>query len=120
MPSVIWWIIVGLVLFTTIVGFYNGFNDWSDNKNLGERMVTIAVLGYGFGGAILVFAMLRKRKWVMIPLIVWSIAVLFAAIAAPYVYSDEAKWISTITSGIFIIALLTFIALRVRKEASSW
>jgi hypothetical protein len=112
--------VICLVLITTIAGLYNGFGDWPYSKNLGEQMVTIAVLGYGFAGAILFFALLRKRKWVMIPLIVWSIAVFFAATAAPFVYSDEAKWISAIASGICIIALLTFVALRVRKEASSW
>jgi hypothetical protein len=56
----------------------------------------------------------------MIPLTVWSISVFFAATVAPFVYSDEAKWIAAIASGICILALLTLIALRVRKEASSW
>ena len=120
MRRVVWWMIVCLVLITTVVGLYNGFGDWPDSKNLGERMVTIAVFGYGFAGAILFFAILRKRKWVMIPLTVWSIAVFFAATVAPFVYSDEAKWIATIASGICIIVLLTFVTLRVRKEASSW
>lgn len=84
-------------------------------------MITIAVITYGIMGAISVLAMLRKRRWVMIPLIVWSIAITFAAVAATYVYSpDEGRWIGTIASGICTIALLTLIALRVRKEASSW
>lgn len=120
MRRVVWWIIVFLVLFTTYAGLSNGFSDWSNSKNLGERMVALAVIGYGFAGAMLFFAMLCKRKWVTVPLIVWSIAVLFAATAAPFVYSDEAKWISTIASGICTIALLLLIALQVRKEASSW
>jgi uncharacterized membrane protein YwaF len=120
MRRVIWWMIVVLVLITTCSGLWNGFRDWSESKNLGERMITIAVIIYGFAGAILLLAMLHKRKWIMVPLIVWSIAVMFAAIGAPLVYSDEAKWIGTIASGICIIVLLTLIALRVRTEASSW
>lgn len=120
MRRVIWWLIVCLILFTSLSGIWNGFRDWSENKNLGERMVTVAVIIYGITGAISVFAMLLKRKWIMIPLIVWSIAVFFAATAAPYVYSDEAKWIGTIASGIVISVLLILITLRVRTEASSW
>jgi hypothetical protein len=120
MRRVVWWMIVCLILFTSIAGLQNGFGDLSGSKNLGERMVAISVLGYGFSGIALLFAMLLKRKWVTIPLIVWSAAVLFAGTAAPYVYSDEAKWIGTIASGICMIALLTFIGLRIRKEATSW
>lgn len=120
MRRVVWWIIVCLVLITTSSGLWNGVQDWPHDKNLGERIVTTAVIIYGIAGAVLLFAMLKKRKWIMIPLIVWSIALCFAGTVAPYVYSDEAKWISTVASGICMIALLTFIALQVRKEASSW
>jgi len=120
MRRVIWWIIVGLVLLTTFSGLWNGYQDWPDNKSSGERMVTVAVIIYGIAGAAVLVAMLRQRKWIMVPLIVWAIAILFAATVAPLVYSDEAKWISTIASGIFTGALLILIAFRVRTEASSW
>jgi len=120
MRRVIWWIIVCLVLISTLSGLWNGFRDWADSNNLGERMVTLSVIIYGIAGAALLVAMLRKRKWIMVPLIVWAVAILFAATAAPLVYSDEAKWIGTIASGICTSALLLLIALRVRKEASSW
>jgi peptidoglycan/LPS O-acetylase OafA/YrhL len=120
MLRVIWWIIVGLVLLTTLSGLWNGFQDWPHDENLGERLVTLAVIIYGLSGGVLLFAMLRKQKWIMIPLIVWSIALCFAGTVAPYVYSDEAKWISTIASGICMIALLLLIALQVKKQASSW
>lgn len=120
MRRVIWWIIVCLVLLTTFSGLWNGYQDWPDNKNFGERMVTVAVIIYGIAGAAVLVAMLRKRKWIMVPLIVWTVGILFAATAAPLVYSDEAKWIGTIASGICTGALLFLIALRVRKEASSW
>ena len=121
MRRVVWWLIVLLVMITTISGLWNGFQDWSHSNSLGERMVTVAVIWYGVAGAILLFAMLRQRKWVMVPLIVWSIAITFAATVAPYIYSpDEGRWIGTIASGICTIALLALVALRVRKEASSW
>lgn len=120
MRRVIWWIIVAFVLITTLSGLWNGFQDWPHSENPGERMVTVSVITYGFAGVILLFAMIRKRKWITTPLIVWAIAISFAAIAATLVYSDEAKWIATIASGICTITLLTLIALRVRKEASSW
>lgn len=121
MRRVVWWIIVLLVVITSISGLWNGFQDWPHSNNLGEKMVTVAVICYGFAGTILLFGMLLKRKWIMLPLIVWSIAITFAATAAPYVYSaDEGRWIGTIASGICTIALFALIALRVRKEASSW
>ena len=121
MRRVVWWLIVLLVVITSMSGLWNGFQDWPHNDNLGEQMITVAVICYGVAGAILLFAMLRKRKWVMIPLIAWSMAIIFAATASPYVYSpDEGRWVGTIASGICIIALLALIALRVRKEASSW
>jgi hypothetical protein len=121
MRRVVWWIIVLFVVITSSSGLWNGFQDWPHSNGLGEQMVTIAVICYGFSGAILLLGMLLKRKWVMIPLIVWSIAITFAAIAAPYVYSrDEGRWIGTIASGICTIAILALIALQVREEASSW
>jgi peptidoglycan/LPS O-acetylase OafA/YrhL len=121
MRRVVWWIIVLLVVITSISGLWNGVQDWPHSNSLGEQMVTIAVICYGVAGAILLFAMFRKRKWVMVPLIVWSVAIIFAATAAPYIYSpDEGRWIGTIASGICTIALFALIALRVRKEASSW
>jgi peptidoglycan/LPS O-acetylase OafA/YrhL len=121
MRRVLWWIIVLLVVITSISGLWNSFQDWQQSNSLGEQMVTIAVICYGVAGAILLFAMLRKRKWIMVPLIVWSVAIAFAATAAPYVYSpDEGRWIGTIASGISTIALFALIVLRVRKEASSW
>ena len=121
MRRVVWWLIVLLVVITSISGLWNGYQDWPYNDNLGEQMITVAVICYGVAGAILLFAMLRKRKWVMIPLIVWSITLTFAATAASYVYSpDEGRWIGTIASGICTFALLALIAFRVRKEVSSW
>jgi hypothetical protein len=121
MRRVVWWIIVLLVVITSMSGLWNGFQDWPHSNNLGEKMVTGTVICYGFTGPILLFGMLRKRKWVMIPLIVWSIALTIAATAASYVYSpDEGRWIGTIASGICTIALLALIAFRVRKEVSSW
>lgn len=121
MRPIVWWIIVSLVVITSLSGLWNGFQDWKHSNSLSERMITVAVICYGFMGAISVFAMLRKRRWVMIPMILWSIAITFAATAAPYVYSpDEARWIGTMASGICTITMLTLIALRVRKEASSW
>jgi hypothetical protein len=101
MRRLVWWLIVSLVLITSLSGLWNGFQDWASSENFGERMLNVAVIIYGIAGAILVF-------------------VLFAGTAAPYIYSDEAKWIGTVGSGICMIALLTLIGLRVRKEASSW
>lgn len=121
MRRVIWWFIVSLIAFTSIFGLSNGFRDWFDTNGLGEQMVAAAVICYGITGAIVVFAMLSKRKWLMIPLILWSLAIAFAAVAAPLVYSPaEATWVGAAASGICTIALLTLIALQVRKEASSW
>jgi peptidoglycan/LPS O-acetylase OafA/YrhL len=120
MRRVVWWIIVCIVLISTLSGLWNGFRDWADSDNFGERMVTLAVIIYGFAGAALLIAMLRKRKWVMVPLIIWAVGIMVAATGAPLVYSDEAKWIGTIASGICTSALLFLIALQVRKEASSW
>src|SRR5262245_32040279 len=109
MRRVIWWIIFCLVLTTTLSGLWNGPGDWPDNKNLGERMVTAAVIIYGIAGVALLVAMLRKRKWIMVPLIVWAVGIFFAATVAPFVYSDEAKWIGTIASGICTGALMLLI-----------
>jgi hypothetical protein len=120
MRRVIWWIIVCIVLISTVSGLWNGYQDWPENQNLGERMVTVSVIIYGIAGAFLLAAILLKRKWIMVPLIVWAVEIFFAATAAPLIYSDEAKWISTIASGICTAALLILIALRIRKEASSW
>jgi 1,4-dihydroxy-2-naphthoate octaprenyltransferase len=120
MRRVVWWIIVCVVLISTISGLWNGFRDWPENQNLGERMVTVSVIIYGIAGAFLLAAMVLKRKWIIVPLIVWAIGIFFAATVSPFVYSDEAKWIGTIASGICTGALLMLIALRVRKEATSW
>jgi hypothetical protein len=121
MRRVIWWLIVILIVITTIAGLWNGFWELQDTQSSGERMVSAAVLCYGITGLIVLFAMIRKRSWIMIPLIVWSVAVAFAGTAAPWVYSpDEGRWIGTVASGICTIALLTFIAFQVRRETSSW
>ncbi|MCI0443840.1 hypothetical protein L0152_11595 [bacterium] len=61
MRRVVWWIIVSLVVITSISGLWNGFQDWQHSNSLGEQMVTIGVICYGIAGAILLFAMLNAN-----------------------------------------------------------
>jgi hypothetical protein len=114
---IFWWLSVLIVLAMTILGLYSGPEDFVHASKGGDRLLAVFVTIYGITGLISFYGMLRKRSWVMIPLVIFACAATFAGTFASIYYSPpDTWWISGITSAASCVALLIFVLFQVRRE----
>lgn len=87
--KIAWILSLGLLLFTGVVGIYNGFTEWGEGRGPLQHSVTIAVLLYGVFGLISAYGLIRRRRWSLRTVVAWIVAVVYAPGVAVMAYADE-------------------------------
>ena len=87
--KVAWILSLGLLLFTGIVGIYNGLTEWGEGRGLLQHSVTIGVFLYGIFGLVSAYGLIRRRRWTIRTVFAWTIAVTYVPGVAVMAYADE-------------------------------
>lgn len=87
--KVAWIVSVGLLLFTGVVGIYNGVTEWAGDQGALQHSVTVDVFLYGVFGLISAYGLIRRRRWSLRTVIAWAIAVTYAPGVAVMAYAGE-------------------------------
>ena len=106
--KVAWIVSLALLIFTGVVGTYNGSREWGEGRSALQHSVTVGVLLYGIFGLISAYGLLRRRRWSLYTVMAWTIAVTYVPGIAVMAYAgDDAILVSAITAslGSLLIAL---------------
>jgi len=112
---------LALLLFTGVVGIYNGVNERSTGATSLQKSVTVGVFLYGLLGLVSAYALVRRRRWSVGTVAAWALVITYVPGAAVIAYAEEA---SPIGSAILASASSALIAMgvvwtaRVRTHAS--
>lgn len=87
--KIAWIVSLALLLFTGVVGIYNGFTEWGEGRGALQHSVTIAVLLYGIFGLISAYGLIRRRRWSLRTVVAWIIPVTYAPGVAVMAYAEE-------------------------------
>ena len=87
--KVAWILSLGLLLFTGIVGIYNGLTEWGEGRGLLQHSVTIGVFLYGIFGLVSAYGLIRRRRWSLGTVIVWTIPITYVPGVAVMAYDDK-------------------------------
>jgi peptidoglycan/LPS O-acetylase OafA/YrhL len=86
---VAWVLSLGLLLFTGVVGIYNGLTEWGEGRTLSQQSVTAGVFLYGGLGLITAYGLFRRKKWSVGTAIAWGIAITYVPGVAVMSYGGE-------------------------------
>ena len=80
---------LALLLFTGCVGVYNGLTEWDEGGTLPQHAVTAGVFLYGIFGLATAYGLFGRKRWSLITVIVWAIAVTYVPGLAVMAYGGE-------------------------------
>jgi hypothetical protein len=121
MRRIVWWVILIFVLLFGAAGLYNGPRDLLSSSRLGDRLLAVSVTIYGITGVISFFGLLKRRSWVMFPLLIFASAASFAGTFASIYYSPpETRFISGLAAGSSCVILMVLILIQVHREMSHY
>ena len=87
--KIAWILSLGLLLFTGVVGIYNGLTEWSGDRGPLQHSVTTGVFLYGIFGLVSTYGLVRRRRWSIRTVIAWTIAVTYVPGVAVMAYAEE-------------------------------
>ena len=73
--KVAWILSIALLLFTGVIGVYNGITERGEGVTPLQKSVTVGVFIYGVFGLITAYGLFRRRSWGVATGIVWAVAV---------------------------------------------
>ena len=101
---------LALLLFTGVVGIYNGISEQSIGATNLQKSVTAGVFLYGVLGLISAYGIIRRRGWSVATAIAWGLTITYVPGAAVIAYDDQS---SPVWSAIAASAMSGLIALGV-------
>jgi hypothetical protein len=84
-----------LLLFTGVVGIYNGFTEWGEGRTPMQQSVTAGVLLYGILGLASAYGLFRRRRWSLGATIAWALCVTYVPGVAVMAYGGEDAFLSS-------------------------
>jgi len=87
--TIAWWVSLLLLLFTGVVGVYNGLTEWGDGRTTMQQSVTAGVFLYGILGFVTAFGLFRRRRWSVGTAIAWALAMTYVPGVAVMAYGGE-------------------------------
>jgi hypothetical protein len=78
-----------VLLFTGVIGIYNGITEWRDAGTSMQRSVTAGVFLYGVFGLATAYGLVRRRRWTFASGIAWAICVTYVPGVAVMAYGGE-------------------------------
>jgi peptidoglycan/LPS O-acetylase OafA/YrhL len=101
-----WIISLLLLLFSGVVGLYNGITERNDGVTALQETVTIGVFLYGVLGIVAAYGLFRRRRWSMSAAIAWGIAVTYVPGAAVIAYAGEQSLVGSAIAASMAAAVL--------------
>jgi hypothetical protein len=87
--KIAWILSLALLLFTGVVGIYNGITEWGDGLTTLQQSVTVGVFIYGVFGLVTAYGLLRRLRWSVGTAIAWGVAITYVPGAAIIAYSGR-------------------------------
>ncbi|HEY3746396.1 MAG TPA: hypothetical protein VGL17_09160 [Gemmatimonadaceae bacterium] len=87
--KIAWVVSLALLLFTGIVGLYNGTTEWKPDLTPFQKSVTGGVFLYGVIGLVAAFGLFRRRRWSVATSLVWAAIVAYVPGAAVMAYGGN-------------------------------
>src|SRR4051812_19732378 len=78
-----------LLVFTGVVGIYNGITEWRDGLDPMQRSVTAGVFLYGIFGLATAYGLVRRLRLTLVSAIAWAICVTYVPGVAVMAYGGE-------------------------------
>ena len=93
--KIAWTLSLGLLLFTGVVGIYNGTTEWTGANTPAQQLVTVGVFLYGVFGLITAYGLIRRQRWTFVAAIAWAICVIYVPGLAVMAYGGEGAFLSS-------------------------
>ena len=106
--KIAWLVSLALLLFTGVVGIYNGITEWEPGHDLLQKSVTAGVFLYGVFGLVTAFGLFQRRKWSVLTAIVWGVAVTYVPGAAIMAYGEQDAFLSSAIAACVGSAIIAF------------
>lgn len=114
------WVVALLMLAGTgIAGVYNVTAELPHARTPLQTATSAGVGAYGVLGLAAAVGLLMRRRWALIPTLLWAIAITAVAVMAPLAYAPEAGVASVLAGGVVTVgigAAIYFMARRVLRE----
>ena len=109
------------LLFTGVIGVYNGLTQWVEGETPLQHSVTVGVFLYGVFGLVTAYGLLRRRRWPLKTGIAWAIPIVYVPGVAVMVYGDDGAALGSAiaaSAGSALIALGVLWTIKVSTEAA--
>jgi hypothetical protein len=93
--TIAWVLSLLLLLFTGVVGVYNGLTEWGEGHTTMQQSVTVGVFLYGILGLVTAFGLFRRRRWSVGTALGWAVAVTYVPGVAVMAYGEEGAILSS-------------------------
>jgi hypothetical protein len=87
--KIAWILSLAVLLYTGVVGIYDGITEWTGTGTLLQKSVTGGVFLYGVVGLIATFLLFQRRRWSVAASIVWGVIVTYVGGAATIAYGGQ-------------------------------
>lgn len=96
-----WYVSIGVLLLSSVLGLLNGFSDWESNSTPLQMSVTIGVLAHSIVGLAAAAALIRKAPAARWLTLTWTGLVAYVSSTAPLAYAgDDATVGGAIAAGL--------------------
>src|SRR5262245_29105641 len=108
-PRSRWFYAAITLLVLSVVGIWNGYDEWLTVHTPGQRVATITEIGYGILGPICAIAVSWALRSSTVLLVLWSLCLALTSGLAAMVWGDAPLWagllagISGGLAGVFVI-----------------
>jgi len=87
--KIAWALSLVLLVFTGVIGVYNGVTEWDPSRTPVQESVTAGVFLYGVFGLATACGLSRRRPWTVATAIAWAIAVTYVPGVAVMAFGSE-------------------------------
>jgi hypothetical protein len=104
--KIAWILSIALLLFTGVVGIFNGITEWGDGLTTLQQSVTVGVFLYGVFGLIAAYELFRRRRWSVGTAIAWGAAITYVPGAAIIAYAGKESLVGSAIAASIVSALI--------------
>jgi hypothetical protein len=116
--KIAWTLSIALLLFTGVVGIYNGITEWGDGLTTLQQSVTVGVFIYGVFGLIAAYGLFRRLRWSVGTAIAWGVAVTYVPGAAVIAYAGKESLVGSAIAASAASALIALGVVWTARETS--
>jgi hypothetical protein len=115
--KIVWFLAVGILLFTGALGLYNGVTERSGAGTALQKSVTAGVFLYGMLGLAGAAGMIARRRWSVWVIAAWGVTCTYVASVAVIAYAgNDASVVGSLMAG-FASALIALAVVWTARSA---